>query len=166
MKRPNISLLSSFQKYSLSLFFPDLCLWVGCNLEKKTPHNTFYQDQFQRLLLHLEEWLLRKQPKASESHDHCTENFSKSKKKFESNLYTTEMTNAGTLTSWFYNLFFPSQNKTDSKLPLGLKITVLLDNVVSISIINTAGNSWSLKYSLFVIVVNTIHEKHWLLQIS
>ena len=44
------------------------------------------------------------QPNSSENPDHYTRNFLKSKVKFGGNMYTTEMTNAITQTSGFYNL--------------------------------------------------------------
>ena len=53
------------------------------------------------------------QPISCENHDHYTEDFSKSKGKFEVILCTAEMTNAITATGWFHILYNRSQNETD-----------------------------------------------------
>ena len=51
-------------------------------------------------------------------------------------MYTTELTNAITPPSWFYNLYIHTQNETDSNLPSRLEIAFLLDSGALILVLN------------------------------
>ena len=49
-------------------------------------------------------------------------------------MYTTEIPNAMSPTSWFYNLYILSQNKTDSNLPPKMEVDFPLDSSASLSV--------------------------------
>ena len=69
------------------------------------------------------------------------------------------MTNARTPASWFFNPYSRSQNKIDSKLPSSSEIASLLDSDASILVLNTQPICWLLKCSMFLLVINMIHQK-------
>ena len=90
----------------------------------------------------------------------------KREKNFEVNMYTTEMKKAIPSTSWFYILYVHPENEIDSILPSRLQIVLILDSGAFILVLNIQHTWCSLRCSMFVIMINMLHQKLWLLQLN
>ena len=72
----------------------------------------------------------------SENQDDYTWNFLQLKDNFEGNIYTTEIANAITRTSWYYNLYTHSQNETEPNLFSTLDVALPLGSFASFLVLN------------------------------
>ena len=100
-----------------------------------------------------------------ENHDHYNENFSKSKYRSEINTFTTEMTNAISGTIRFLYCIFILKTKL---IQIHLRAWKPFLYWIALHLFHYLMYNpiwWSLKCSIFVIMINMIHEKRWLLKI-